>query len=136
MEDCVFCKIVKGELPCHKIWEDEKHLAFLDINPYAKGHIVIIPKKHSRWVWDAEDKEYSEYMLAVKTVAGILRRAFDTESVQEIIAGFGVAHTHVHLLPRVENDGLGEIPHTPLNPQLSNEEMVGVRDKILIASKN
>jgi histidine triad (HIT) family protein len=129
-DDCVFCKIVKGEIPSDILWEDEYHIAILDINPYAKGHVMIIPREHSRWVWDIDDEKYSKYMLAVKRVAGILRKAFGTDSVQEVIAGFGVAHVHIHLLPRTIDDGLNEIPNKPLEPKLSKKEIREISDKI------
>jgi histidine triad (HIT) family protein len=129
-DDCVFCKIVRGELPCHKIWEDDKHLAFLDINPYALGHTMIIPKNHSRWVWDIGDSEYVEYMLAVKKVANLLMSAFHTDIIQEIIGGLGVAHTHIHLLPRIDNDGLGEIPVKVMKPKPDDKELSDLAKKI------
>ena len=58
MNDCVFCKIIKKEIPASVVYEDEKTLAFLDINPYAKGHLLVIPKKHSKWLWDMPENEY------------------------------------------------------------------------------
>jgi histidine triad (HIT) family protein len=130
MEECVFCKIVAGEISADKVWEDDNHVAILDINPYVKGHVMIIPKEHSRWVWDIEDEAYCEYMIAVKKVALILKKAFDTDSIQEVIAGFGVAHTHIHLLPRTKDDGLGEILNKPLENKLTDEEMKEIFDKI------
>jgi len=130
MEDCVFCKIASGEIPSDFLWEDENFFAILDINPYAKGHVMVIPKKHSRWVWNIKDKEYSDYMIAVKKMAGFLREAFGTDCVQEIIAGLGVPHSHIHLLPRFDGDGLGEIPHKPLYPKLTKDEIKEIGDKI------
>jgi histidine triad (HIT) family protein len=129
-KDCIFCRIAAGEIPAVKVWEDEKHLAFLDINPYAKGHLLVIPKKHAEWVWDIDDKDYLEYKKHVKYLANVLRKAFDTNWVEEIIAGIGVPHAHVHLLPRKRDDGLGEIPTKPLIPKISEEEMKEIEEKI------
>jgi len=129
--NCIFCRIAKGEIPSIKVWEDEKHLAFLDIRPYAKGHILVIPKSHSDWVWDIKNKEYLEFMKRVKYLAGVLRRAFDTDWVEEIIAGIGVSHAHIHLLPRKENDGLGEIPKQPLSVMPSEGEMEEIARRII-----
>lgn len=128
--DCIFCKIANGEIPSVKIWEDEEHLAILDINPYAKGHTLVIPKKHSEWVWDISDKDYIRYMKIVKYLANVLRKAFDTEWVEEVIAGVGVSHSHIHLLPRQKNDGLGEIPIKPISPKPSEREMKEIAEKI------
>jgi len=130
MDKCIFCKIAKGEIPSIKIWENEKHLAFLDIKPYAKGHLLVVPKKHSDWVWDMNDKEYLEFMKVVKYLANVLRKAFDTDWVEEIIAGIGVSHSHIHLLPRKKNDGLGEIPKEPLAVKPSEKEMNEIAEKI------
>jgi histidine triad (HIT) family protein len=130
MTDCIFCKIAKGELPSMKIWENENFLAFLDIRPYAKGHLLIIPKSHTEWVWDINDMEYTEYMKHVKYFANVLRKVFDTEWVEEVIAGIGVSHAHIHLLPRERSDGLGEVPTKPLPQKLSEKEMEEIADKI------
>jgi len=130
MDDCVFCKIVKGLKDEDKIWEDDEFLAILDINPCARGHVMVIPKEHFRWVWDIDDEKYSRYMLVVKKVAGFLREAFGTDCVQSAIVGMDVSHAHVHLLPRVEGDGFKGIPVTPIEPKPTAEEMKEIFDKI------
>lgn len=130
MEDCVFCKIVRGEISSEKIYEDENTFVFLDANPFIKGHTLIIPKKHSRWVWDIDDKNYVNYILAVKRVAEILKRTFNTDCIQELIIGMEVPHTHIHLLPRVKNDGFSEFPKKPLSPKPSEAEMKEIAEKI------
>ncbi len=129
-ETCVFCKIVKGEIPAFKVYESEKALAFLDITPYGKGHTLIIPKKHSRWIWDMPQEEYSNFMLEIKKVAETLKKAFKTDCVQQVIAGFGVPHTHIHLFPRTKDDGLSEIPKKPISPKPSEQEMQEIAEKI------
>ena len=126
----LFTKIITGEIPSYKIAENDHYLAFLDINPNAKGHTLVIPKEHSRWIWDIKDSYYLEYMTAVKTIAEILKDYFDTDCVQEIIAGFGIAHTHVHLIPRKENDGLDEIPTKVLEPKPTMKELTELAKKI------
>jgi len=128
--NCVFCKIANGEIPSVKVWEDENFIAFLDVNPYAKGHLLVVPKHHSEWVWDIDDKNYLIYMKHIKYFANILRKAFDTDWVEEIIAGVGISHSHVHLLPRKINDGLGEIPIHPLKEKPSEKEMKEIAEKI------
>jgi len=130
MEDCVFCKIVKGVKEEDKIWEDDEFLAVLDINPCAKGHLLVIPKKHSRWVWDMDGDEYLRYINRIRYLAGVLRKSFETDCVQEAIVGMDVPHSHVHLFPRVEGDGFPGIPVTPIVPGLSAEEMNEIRNKI------
>lgn len=128
--ECIFCKIAKGKTSSYKIYEDENVFAFLDINPYSIGHLLIVPKKHSRWIWDMNQKDYNYLIEKTFFLANALRKTFDTEWVEEIIAGIGVEHAHVHLLPRQKDDGLGEIPIRPLNPKPSEEEMKEIARKI------
>jgi histidine triad (HIT) family protein len=129
-DDCVFCKIISGLSERDKIWEDDDFVAFLDINPCARGHLLVVPRKHSRWVWDMDGGEYLKYMGKVRYLAGVLRKAFDTDCVQGAIVGMDVSHSHVHLLPRVEGDGLGGLPTTPMEPKPSVEEIKEITGKI------
>jgi histidine triad (HIT) family protein len=99
MEDCIFCKIVAGEIPCYKVWEDENFLAFLDIHPVSAGHTLVIPKKHFRWVWDIEN--YSEYWEKVRQVARLLKEKLGAEWIQVSIMGIDIPHAHVHLIPHL-----------------------------------
>ena len=130
MNDCVFCKIIKKEIPASVVYEDEKTLAFLDINPYAKGHLLVIPKKHSKWLWDMPENEYLFLKEKVHYIANKLRKIFETEWIEEVVAGIGVEHTHIHLMPRKRDDGLPIVPIEPLNPKLSEEEMEEIVLKI------
>lgn len=124
--DCIFCKIVKGEIPCYKVYEDSNCLVFLDIEPFSKGHILIIPKKHSDWLWDMDSKDYSYLMEKSFYLANVLKKTFKTDWVEEVVAGVGVQHTHIHLLPREKNDGLGILPTEPLKVKLKKEEMIEI----------
>jgi histidine triad (HIT) family protein len=96
-EKCIFCSIVKGDVPCYKVYEDEEFIAFLDIRPLERGHTLVVPKKHFRWVWDIDDVE--AYMCAVRNVANGLRRAMGTDFIASIILGNEVTHAHIHLIP-------------------------------------
>lgn len=102
-QDCIFCKIIKGEIPCNKVFEDEKYFAFLDINPLNPGHTLVIPKDHYRWVWDHPD--IGSYYEVVKKIANSIKKAMKTELVVSIVIGEAVPHAHVWLVPRFENDG-------------------------------
>ncbi len=101
MSDCLFCKIVAGEIPCHKIWEDEKHLAFLTIFPNTEGFSVVIPKKHySSYVFELPEAVMQELMIAAKHVAAIIDAAFsDVGRTGLMFEGFGVDHVHAKLFP-------------------------------------
>lgn len=130
MKDCIFCRIASHDAPADIVYEDERVIAFLEINPYAEGHIMAIPKRHSRWLWDMSSSDYAYLMEKVKGLAKALQKAFRTEWVESVVAGRGVAHTHVHLLPRQTGDGLGEIPTKPLFPRPAPEEKTAVAEKI------
>lgn len=97
MENCVFCKIVAGEIPSHKVYEDENFLAFLDINPQSPGHTQIIPKKHYRWVWDTPNT--GEYFEVAKKIALAQQKAFGTDFILSKIIGDEVPHAHIWVFP-------------------------------------
>jgi len=97
--DCVFCKIVKGEIPCHKVYEDNNILVFLDITPVAKGHCLVIPKKHVEDFYELEDQDYMHLFGVVKGVSEELKYKFEPKKVGVMIQGFEVNHAHVHVFP-------------------------------------
>ena len=99
--DCIFCKIAKGELPCHKLWEDEKHLAFLSIFPNTEGLSVVITKKHySSYIFDVSETIMFDLMKAAKNVAKLLdKKLSDVGRTGLVFEGFGVDHLHAKLIP-------------------------------------
>ncbi|HIF9379935.1 TPA: HIT family protein [Photobacterium damselae] len=98
---CVFCEIVKGKLPCHKVWEDDKHLAFLSIYPNTKGFTVVIPKKHySSYAFAQSDEVLCDLIVATKKVALLLDKSFDgVARTGMFFEGYGVDHLHSKLSP-------------------------------------
>lgn len=99
-ENCIFCKIARGEIPCAKIWEDKDFLAFLDINPNTKGMSLVIPKEHyDSYVIDMADKDYSQLFLAAKKVAKLLDSKLKVKRTAMIMEGLGVNHAHIKLYP-------------------------------------
>jgi len=130
MENCIFCKIAKGEIPCDKVYEDDKFLAFLDITPRNKGHTLVIPKKHFRWVWDIEDSLSEKQAIVVKKVGNALRKTFETNFVVSFVIGEEVPHAHIHLVPRLHNDGHGALIDLKNVKKLSKEEMKEIAENI------
>ncbi len=128
MSDCIFCKIIAGEIPSYKVYEDENFLAFLDVRPLNQGHTLVIPKKHYRWVWDCLN--IGEYYEVVGKIARAIKRAFNTEQVVSLVVGEAVPHAHVWLIPRFENDGHGGIIKFDNVKKLSEEEMKEAAKKI------
>lgn len=100
-QDCIFCKILKGEIPCHKIWEDAKHLAFLTIFPNTEGFSVVITKNHySSYAFDLPDEILSDLTLAAKKVGKLLdEKLDDVGRTAMVYEGFGVDHIHAKLIP-------------------------------------
>lgn len=95
----IFSKIVSGEIPCYKVAEDERHLAFLDIAPVAKGHVLVIPKKEIDYVFDMEDGELAALMAFAKKVAKALIKVCPAPKIGMSVVGLDVPHVHVHLIP-------------------------------------
>ena len=113
MEDCIFCKIVGGEIPVTKVYEDENFLAFLDIHPQSPGHAQVIPKTHYRWVWDVPDA--GAYFELVRKIALAQRKAFGTEWILSRIVGDEVPHAHIWVFP--ENGATGDKNDLPGNAE-------------------
>lgn len=103
MENCIFCKIVKGEIPSYKVYEDSDFLAFLDINPQSPGHVQVIPKNHHRWVWDVPN--VGDYFEVVRKVAKAQQKAFETEWILSKIVGEDVEHAHIWVFPNRDVKG-------------------------------
>ncbi len=99
MQDSIFTRIIKGEIPCHKIYEDEKTLAFLDIHPIQPGHILVIPKVQIDHLWDLPDKDYQAVMRTCKKVALHLREVLKVARIGVQVIGVDVPHAHVQLIP-------------------------------------
>jgi histidine triad (HIT) family protein len=99
MEQSIFTKIINGDIPSYKVYEDEYTLAFLDIYAVVPGHTLVISKKQVEFVWDLEDHEYNALMQSVQKVALRLREVMGTTFVGEKIIGADVPHAHIHLIP-------------------------------------
>ncbi|WKC78854.1 HIT family protein [Borreliella turdi] len=114
MYNCIFCKIVNKELPSYKVYEDDLVLAFLDINPLAVGHILVIPKEHSENLLNMDDKFNERILRVCKKISNALKKinlgiygGINIYSSLGAVAGQEVFHTHFHIIPRFKNDGLG-----------------------------
>jgi len=99
MEDCLFCKIIKGEILSYKIWEDENFFAFLDINPINPGHIILVSKSHLNYIFDLEEPLYSEIFKTAKKLSEPLKKATGAKRIALAIEGFVIPHIHIHLVP-------------------------------------
>ena len=120
MENCIFCKIIAGEIPAHKIWENDHVLAFLDVNPIAKGHTLVIPKNHDVDIFDVDKDYLEEIASAIKEISALIKRNLAITGVNimnasGVDAQQSVFHLHFHIIPRFENDGLNTWPKSDFN---------------------
>lgn len=122
----IFTKIINGEIPCYKIAEDEDFLAFLDVNPNAKGHTLCIPKQEINKIFDIEDKLYLGLMKFSKKVAIALEKTVPCKRVGMAVVGLEVPHAHVHLIPLNEMDEM----RFQNKVTLSKEEFEDLAEKI------
>jgi len=128
MQNSIFTKIINGEIPAHKIYEDEKTLAFLDINPVQPGHTLVVPKVEVEFVWDLEDEDYAALMATVKKVALRLREIMGKPYVGEMVVGTDVPHAHIHVVPFTESHELKRVLNEEAEPD--QEELAGIAEKL------
>ena len=121
MQDSIFTKIIKGEIPSHTIHETDSVIAFLDIYPISKGHTLVVPKKQVEFLWDLEDDDYQDLMATTKKIARHLREVLDVPYIGVKVVGTDVPHTHIHLVPFVRPHEFhyqppmeGEVDHAAL----------------------
>ncbi|MCL2094661.1 HIT domain-containing protein [Candidatus Saccharibacteria bacterium] len=126
MEESVFTKIIKGEIPAYKVYEDEAVVAFLDIMPETAGHVLVVPKVQVDKFYELADEDYVALWRAVKKVAAGMERAFGARTLVKVI-GTDVPHAHVHLMPLDETWEHGR------KVEMTAEEMAGVAEKIRVA---
>jgi histidine triad (HIT) family protein len=108
----IFDRIISGEIPCHKIWEDEDHLAFLDINPRVEGHTLVIPKRPWFEVFAMDEEPFLNLWAAAQKVARHHKEKTGSERVVVVVLGYEVTHVHIHLMP---TNSLSDFPFPPVN---------------------
>jgi histidine triad (HIT) family protein len=123
----IFSRIIKGEIPAHKIAEDDDYLAFLDISPLAKGHTLVIPKIEVDYIFSLDDNTYQGLWLFAKKISGAIKAAVPCERIGIAVIGLEVPHTHIHLVP-INNVSDINFQREKLKP--SNEELSSVAEDI------
>lgn len=128
MENCIFCKILKGEIPSYKVYEDSYVLAFLDINPTRHGHVLVIPKKHTQNFETTDDETLAKLVSAVKKIGKSIKENLPAESYNVSVnndkaSGQIIPHIHFHIIPRNEGDGLKPWPQEAYPDGMAEETM-------------
>lgn len=131
MKTCIFCQIIKGAEPAHKIWESDEFLAFLSIHPVNPGHVCLIPKTHVDYVFDLEEPLYSRIFQAAKPLSGPIQRATSAKRIGIAVEGFSVPHVHVHLVPLFNVDELDPHRHIKQNQEQLVEMAAKIRNAIV-----
>jgi histidine triad (HIT) family protein len=116
----LFSKIVKGEIPCHKVAENDQFLAFLDIMPLVKGHVLVIPKREEDYIFDLEDEELAAMMVFAKNVARKMKKVLPCRKIGVTVIGLEVPHAHIHLIPI---NGIADMDFSRKKLSFSAEEL-------------
>ncbi|MDA3865507.1 MAG: HIT family protein [Salinivirgaceae bacterium] len=125
--ETIFTKIAEGEIPAYKILESEQFLAFLDISPLKRGHMLVIPKKHTDDLFDIDDQELAEMIVFAKKVAKALKKTYQCRKVGVAVLGLEVPHAHIHLVPINEER---DINFSNAKLSLEDDEMKVIADTI------
>lgn len=129
VEECIFCKIINGDIPCHKVYEDEKVLAFLDIHPIQTGHTLVISKAHEPHFEKLGNEDYLAVMKAVKQIASKLKSVFARQRACVRVEGFDVPHAHVHVYPANSPDEFyGDKKRSEMEPD--HDELAEIAQKL------
>ena len=124
MDSCIFCNIVDGKIPSYKVYEDDLFLGFLDTAPRTKGHSLLIPKKHYRWVHDVV--EFDLYWLAARKLTRALQKVLDPFFVTYVTHGLEIPHAHIHIMPRQKH----QIAFVPEPISLSPKDLEQISQKV------
>lgn len=123
----IFSRIIQGEIPCYKIAEDERFFAFLDINPVAKGHTLVVPKQETDYVFNLDDETLGQMMVFAKQVAQRIQNAIPCKRIAIAVIGLEVPHAHIHLVP-ITNEG--DLDFKKEHVKLTPEEFLEIQRKI------
>ncbi len=124
----IFTKIINGEIPCYKIAEDDRYFAFLDINPIAKGHVLVVPKVEDDYIFNLEDDTLAGLMIFAKKIAKSIDKCIDCKRVGVAVVGLEVPHTHVHLVPLQD---LGSLNFANPKLKFTEEEFRSIQKNIV-----
>jgi histidine triad (HIT) family protein len=129
MQDSIFTKIINGEIPCHKIYEDEHTFAFLDVHPTMPGHTLVIPKQQIDSIWDLPTDAYQSLWASAQKIATHIHPIMGTARVGVMVVGFGVPHAHIHLVPI---NHTSELKEAPQDTEPDHEALAALAEKLRV----
>lgn len=129
-EETLFTKIIRGDIPSYKIYEDDTTYAFLDIHPVTPGHVLVVPKSPAQFVWDLSEQDYSALMRTCQIIAKRLRAILDVPYVGEQIVGVDVPHAHVHVIPFSTTKEFRRVPD--MNAEPDHDALEAMAQKLRI----
>ena len=131
MEDSIFTKIIKGEIPCHKIYEDDKVIAFLDVHPLAEGHTLVVPKVQVDHIWDLDEETHAYLWSITRKIGSHIKQVLEPARVGVLVEGFGVPHVHVHLIPANHGNDLKQ--PQDISSEINHEALGAMSKKISLS---
>jgi len=126
MKDSLFTQIINGQIPCHKVYEDDKVIAFLDIHPINPGHTLVVPKKQVDHLWDLDDDDYHYLMSVAKHIAECINETIKPPRVGMLVEGFAIPHCHIHVIPFYQGDDVKK--HQDLGAEPNHSELAKMAD--------
>ena len=132
-EPSIFTRIINGEIPCHKIYEDDSVLAFLDVHPINPGHTLVVPKKQIDHIWDLDDEDHQYLWKISKKIALHIKNTLKCPRVGVVVEGFGVPHCHIHLIPIYQGNDLKK-PQEDKDTLIDHAALAEVADRLKIVA--
>ncbi len=126
-EPSIFTRIINGELPCYKVYEDDRVIAFLELHPINEGHTLVVPKKQVDHIWDLDDNDYDYLWKTAKKIGAHMREVIKSPRVGVVVEGFGVPHTHIHLIPIYQGNDLKKPQDKSKSPSPEELEAMAAR---------
>lgn len=128
MKDSLFTQIINGQIPCHKVYEDDRVIAFLDIHPINPGHTLVVPKKQIDHLWDLDDDDYHYLMSVAKHIAERIRQTINPPRIGMLVEGFAIAHCHIHVIPFYQGDDVKK--HQDLDAEPNHGELAKMAETL------
>lgn len=127
-EPSIFTRIINGEIPCNKIYEDDRVISFMELHPINEGHVLVVPKKQVDHIWDLSDEDYHYLWSVAKKIGTHMREVMKSPRVGVVVEGFGVPHVHIHLIPIYQGNDLKK----PQDKTMTPDDLAAMAEKLRV----